>query len=112
VSGTYAHRIVTLDDQYLPASALGKSGRYPGDLQVPGGVAVANGTLWIADFDNHRVDVLAPDGTAKLVLEGNDHGALDFDRPVNIAVAKNGKTVFILDWAHSQVHRLELLKDR
>jgi DNA-binding beta-propeller fold protein YncE/copper chaperone CopZ len=111
VSDTYAHRVVTVDDHYLPASAFGKSGRYAGDLQIPGGVAVTDSSLWIADFDNHRVDVLAHDGTLKFVLERADRGALEFERPVDVAVSKDGKTVFVLDWALSQVHRLELQKN-
>jgi copper chaperone CopZ len=108
VSDSYAHRVVTLDDSYQPSAALGKSGRHPGDLQIPGGVASVGDDLWIADFDNHRVDVLKADGTLVKVLMRTEKGGLGFDRPVDIATSPGGRTVYVLDWAHSEVHRLNL----
>lgn len=108
VSDTYAHRIVVLGSDLQPATFVGKSGRAPGDLQVPGGVGLVGGDLWIADFDNHRVQALAPDGTVRLLLQKGADGALDFERPLDIAVSRDGRTVYVLEWAGSSIHRLQL----
>ena len=108
VSDSYAHRVVTLDESYQPSATIGKSGRHPGDLQIPGGVASVGDDLWIADFDNHRVTVLKSDGAFVKVLMRTEKGGLDFDRPVDMAASPDGRTVYVLDWAHSEIHRLSL----
>src|SRR5918996_3119858 len=47
-----------------PRRTIGEAGDGPGQFNAPGGAAVAeNGNLFVADFYNHRVQHLKPDGT-------------------------------------------------
>lgn len=47
-----------------PKRIIGSSGSGPGEFNSPGGVAVGgDGSLYVADFYNHRVQELTPGGT-------------------------------------------------
>lgn len=55
-------QVFTLDG--TPQRAIGTHGTGPGQFNAPGGVAVAaDGAIYVADFNNHRIQKLARDGT-------------------------------------------------
>jgi sugar lactone lactonase YvrE len=105
---------VSLIDPYaektivLPADAsVGASGPEEGQFSTPRGIAVApDGTLYVADTTNHRIQHLAADGTP-LQAWGSfaniDPGPAPggtFNEPWGVAVAGDG-TVYVADtWNH------------
>ena len=86
---------------------FGASGAEPGQFQRPRGIAVAaDGTLYVADTDNHRIQHLERDGTpinawgsfADLALGPAPGGT--FYEPWGIAVGPDG-SVYVADtWNH------------
>ena len=85
---------------------IGRAGRSPGELDAPGGVAVAaNGDLIVADFYNQRVQRLAPDGG--FVRQWGETrvggiGAGRFGYPTDVALAPDG-TLYVADGYNDRV---------
>jgi len=84
----------------------GRSGSGPGQLNAPGGIAVAaNGDLLVADFYNQRIQRLTADGhfirqwgtTKKVGI-----GAGQFNYPTDVALAKDG-TIYVGDGYNDRV---------
>jgi DNA-binding beta-propeller fold protein YncE len=102
VSDRTAHRIAYYD--YF--------GNYNGQfgaeiLSAPGGLAVdAEGNIWIADTELHRVVVFDPAG--RLLLSWGSEGELSgaFRRPADIAVGDG--LVYVLDEGNSRVQVFEI----
>jgi len=108
----------TIEDPYakgmtrLPAQAvLGASGSEPGMFNAPRNIAVArDGSLYVADTFNHRIQHLAADGTVLQVWgEYADQAQSEalggtFNEPWGIAVAPDG-SVYVADtWNHRVQH--------
>ncbi len=83
-----------------PRRVIGRSGSGPGELNAPGGVAVAsNGDLFVADFYNQRVQHLCVDGsfvrqwghTRKPGIRAGE-----FMYPTDVALAADG-TLYVAD---------------
>ncbi|MHB9004562.1 MAG: NHL repeat-containing protein [Coriobacteriia bacterium] len=63
VYATDSFQIVVFDTQGELLAQFGKPGTAPGDLSYPNGIDVAvNGTLYVADSDNNRIQSLTPTG--------------------------------------------------
>ncbi len=99
----YEGKDVTL----LPDRTLGGSGSDPGQFNAPRGLAVAaDGTLYVADSRNHRIqhlttegEVLASWGSFADATSGDAPGGT-FNEPWDLAVAADG-SVFVADtWNH------------
>jgi DNA-binding beta-propeller fold protein YncE len=77
-----------------PRRIIGGSGAGPGQFSAPGGVAVAaNGDLYIADFYNHRVQQLRPDGAFVRQWGATGENGLwagEFNYPTDVAVSADG----------------------
>ncbi len=103
----YAEKTVVL----AADAVLGESGSGEGQLTLPRGLAPApDGTLYVADTGNHRVQHLAADGT--VIATWGSFASLDqgeapggtFNEPWGIAVAPDG-TVYVADtWNHRIQH--------
>ena len=87
-----------------PIRVFGSSGDEEGQFQRPRGIAVdANGYVYVADSDAHRVTKFAPDGKVARII-GNPEGDADFEElrddelssPIGVAVATDG-TVVVAD---------------
>ena len=78
-----------------------------GLLDQPMDVAVdGRGVIYVADFDNHRIQRFGPDGRAMGVWGGEPGSAPGlFTSPMGVAVAPDG-TVFVADTGN---HRVKLL---
>jgi DNA-binding beta-propeller fold protein YncE len=88
---------------------LGSPGVEPGQFNTPHGLAVApDGTIYVADSNNHRIQRFAPDGSLLNVwgefADANVEGAAapggTFNEPWDVAVDKDG-FVYVADtWNH------------
>ncbi|HET7010709.1 MAG TPA: flippase activity-associated protein Agl23 [Anaerolineales bacterium] len=90
---------------------LGQSGDQPGQFKTPRDLAVApDGTLYIADTGNHRIQHLSPGGevlhtwgTFAALDQGEAPGGT-FNEPWGVAVAPDG-TVYVADTWNNRVQR-------
>jgi DNA-binding beta-propeller fold protein YncE len=83
----------------------GRSGSAPGEIDAPGGAAAVDGSLFVADFYNHRVDVLGEKsprtvGRGGRVLSGRLH------YPTDIAVGQDS-LVYVAD---AYNHRVQVFR--
>jgi len=103
----YAEKTVTLTAD----AVLGQSGTAEGQLTQPRGIArAADGSLFVADTGNHRIQHLAPDGSVIRTwgsfasLDQGDAPGGTFNEPWGVAVAPDG-TVYVADtWNHRIQH--------
>ena len=78
----------------------GRTGSAPGEMDAPGGAAWSGGTLYVADFYNHRVDVLGPDGSNVLGQPGRVRsGSIHY--PTDIAA--NDTLIYVADAYNNRV---------
>jgi predicted membrane-bound mannosyltransferase/DNA-binding beta-propeller fold protein YncE len=87
---------------------FGETGTAPGQFNAPRGVAIApDGSLFVADANNHRIQHLAADGTIintwgtfADLNSGNAPGGT-FNEPWGVAVSLDGQFVYVADtWNH------------
>ena len=99
----YAQGMVEL----APERIIGSMGARPGEFSGPRGVAIgADGLLYVADSDNHRVQVLEQDGTP--IREWGSFGDVSaggmpadaFNQPWGITVAEDGTVAVADTWNH------------
>jgi len=100
ITDTDNGRIVayTKDGTYKWAS--GTSGAGAGQLRNPQSVAVAaNGTIYVADSNNKRVQVLSSTGAFQRTIGG----AAQFSYPKGIAVDPKDQSIWVADSAKAQI---------
>ena len=106
-----AHRVLVLDPDGLVRLAFGATGRAsmgtdsPGNFYFPAGVSVnASGTIFVADSNNHRVQVFDAEGTVQrvLVVQGLPRG---------LAVDTKGR-LYVVDTLGHKVDVLDVEGDR
>ncbi len=70
----------------------GESGQEPGQLSGPTGIAVAaDGTVFVADTGNHRVQAFDPSGGFLRTFGSVGEGPGEFRRPMDIDVDSSGQ---------------------
>jgi predicted membrane-bound mannosyltransferase/streptogramin lyase len=90
---------------------ISKSGSGPGDLSAPRGIDIAfDGTIFVADSRNHRIQQFSPDGlllntwgSFSNVLEGDAPGGT-FNEPWDVAVAEDG-SFFVADTFNHRIQK-------
>ena len=60
------------------------------------------GDIYVADWGNHRFQVLSRDGEVKKVVGNKGAEAGEFDRPTGIAVDAHGD-IYVADWGNDRV---------
>jgi len=93
----------------LPAVNLrdAKRGSEPGQFLDPRGVAVApDGTVFVADTGNHRVQVFRPDGGLAALFGERGATPGTFDEPSSIALDGDGNLHIVDTWNH-RVQKLD-----
>ena len=83
-----------------------------GEFSHPDGIAVdGNGTVWVAEWANHRIQAMGRDGQWNVVAGkpgGGDgargHGAGEFSSPYGIAVDGND-AVWVSEWGNHRIQR-------
>lgn len=109
-SDPYAGGLTTLEAEAI----VGTQGSEPGQFQNPRGIALAaDGSIYIADTGNHRIQHLSPSGEV-LHVWGSFSGSeasLDgtappgtFNEPWDVAVAPDG-TVYVADTWNSRIQK-------
>lgn len=89
-----------------PRRTIGLSGNGPGELNAPGGVAVAaNGDLYVADFYNQRIQHLSPEG--RFIEQWGTTGEIGikagkFNYPTDVALASDG-TLYVADGYNDRI---------
>ena len=85
--------IVAFDLDGRELARIGSHGSGPGQLRITGYVEVAaDGTLWIADYGNGRLQHFAPDGTLLAVIGPFPAGSPGFmHEPNDVAVDAQGR---------------------
>lgn len=93
-----------------PADVFGTAGSGPGQFDAPGGVAVdAEGRLYAADFYNHRVHLLRPDGSSVRhwgVTDSSGAEAGRFTYPTDVALVPAGGFV-VADAYNHRIQRFD-----
>ena len=97
-----------------PDHFIGTTGSLPGELNAPRGIAIApDGTLFVADSRNHRIQHLSTEGRVlnvwgsyASILEGNAPGGT-FSEPWGVAVSPDGY-VFVADTFNHRIQKFTL----
>ena len=88
------HRVVFYDASANFLGSFGSEGDGEGQMSGPVGIGVAkNGTVYVADKNNKRLQVFKPDGTFQHSLPVVRAGIAA--EPVDVAVSAKGKTLFV-----------------
>ncbi len=93
--------------ELAPVQVIGSTGSEPGQFQAPRGLKVApDGSLYVADSRNHRIQHLSPDGTVLQVwgtFADQSTGVAPggtFYEPWDVAIGRDG-SVYVSDtWNH------------
>ncbi len=94
---------VTLVDNGAPLWTAGGTGSEPGRFQLIGGAALGpDGSFWIVDTGNRRVQVLSATGELAKVVGAPEAAAVPLRRPAAVAVAPDGRA-FVADAGRSGV---------
>ncbi len=79
------------------------AGPFRGWFRVATGVGVAaDGTIFVADFFNHRIQKFDPAGSFRVAFGQEGDGPGQFDRPTEVAVADDG-TLYVADFGNARV---------
>lgn len=90
--------------QFVHTQTIGTSGSAPGQFNAPHAViATEEGTVFVADTGNRRIQVF--DHTGRLVRELTGAGE-SFDMPVDLDMTPNGEVV-VLDSKQGFIHRFD-----
>lgn len=108
VADSCNHRILIFDlvpDSPKLTGAFGSSGRLPGQLQYPYGIAMdRDGTLLVAEYGNHRVQRFSQAGKSLDVWGEPGSGPGQFSSPWSLAIDSLGAT-HVLDTLNHRVQR-------
>ena len=93
--------------------ATGTNARFDG----PSSLAVSGTTLYVADYDNHRIRAIDLASTNKTVstIAGSTPGyangvgaAAQFNGPSGLAVSEDGKTLYVADYNNNRIRAIDL----
>jgi DNA-binding beta-propeller fold protein YncE len=102
VCDSFRIAVFDLEGNFLYSLGSGKIGPRPGDLNAPNGVVVAqDGTVYVSDSNNFRVQAFSPNGKVKWVL-GGPKSSLKIGVPRGITLDKKGN-VIVIDALRSKI---------
>ncbi len=83
----------------------GGPGSAPGQFQTPAGIAVGpTGRVYVADFDNNRMQAFTPNGVTIDVWGGLGGQPGQFARPVDVAVDREG-FIYVVDMYNHRIQK-------
>ncbi|HIF94871.1 MAG: NHL repeat-containing protein [Myxococcales bacterium] len=85
------------------------SGR--GSFRVATGVAVDSlNRIYVADFENHRIQVFSNDGRQLSIFGSQGDGPGEFERPTDLDIGPDGR-IFVVDFGNDRIQVFEPLPD-
>jgi DNA-binding beta-propeller fold protein YncE len=109
ICDTGNNRVVVLDELSRPIATYGQRGTGDDEFRAPRGIFVdeKNGYAYVADHDNDRISVWAPDVKTGRYLWDSNFGASGSDAaelngPYDVAVDGNG-TVYVADTGNNRI---------
>lgn len=96
VSGPFA------TDEYAHVGGWGGAGSAAGRFDAPRGIALGNGSVYVADTRNHRIQRFSTDGTYLGEWGSRGAGPGEFEFPGKLAVDKAGR-VLVVDTGNGRV---------
>ncbi len=88
---------------------VGIPGPWPGWFRVATGVAVGPADrVYVADFDNNRIQVFTANGTLLGVFGDAGDVPARLEHPTDVAVAEDG-TIYVVDFGH---HRITVFREQ
>jgi len=108
-SDPYEEKMVS----YIPDGFISMSGNAPGDLNSPRGIDIApDGTIYVADSLNHRIQQFSKDGmllnvwgTFTNILESDAPGGT-FNEPWDVAISPEGY-IFVADTFNHRIQKFD-----
>lgn len=105
------HRVQVYDVTRSPAELVaiwGEEGSEPGKLSYPYGISfAADGTLYVCEYGNQRVQQFTTDGKSLGVLGRPGHEVGEFYQPWGLTFDSRGR-LFVLDSNNHRVQRYDL----
>ena len=113
VADAYNNRIQVFTPDGDPVSRWGGflgsgiPGSSPGSFRVATGVATDSaGHIYVADFENHRVQIFDDEGELLSVFGSQGGGVGEFERPSDIYVGPDGR-IFVVDFGNDRIQVFE-----
>ena len=90
---------------------LGIPGARPGGFRVASGIATDDeGRLYVADFENHRIQVFDAERHLLAVFGERGAGRGAFERPTDLDIAPDGR-VYVVDFGNDRVQVFAPIED-
>jgi outer membrane protein assembly factor BamB len=102
VSDTHNHRIQKFDSDGAYLLDWGSIGVGDGQLNLPGGILVANEQVYVADYGNNRIQVFTTDGAFVAAWGSFGNGEGEFRGPAGLAVDSNGN-IYVSEWLGARI---------
>lgn len=106
ISDALNARIASVSDAGQPRRAIGRYGVAPGQVHRPGGVAVADDRIWVADSSLGVIQAFSPGGRLIDVLRDTEGRILHLDSPSGLAI--DGDRLFVVELRAGRVLELEI----
>ena len=83
----------------------------PGAFRVATGVATDSaGRIYVADFENHRIQVFDSDGSLLCLFGSQGDAPGEFERPTDLAIGPEGR-IFVVDFGNDRIQVFEALPE-
>jgi DNA-binding beta-propeller fold protein YncE len=111
VADTFNNRVSVwkkIRSRWVNLTTFGSQGSGPGQLSLPGDVAVsADGkTAWVADSDNDRISVWTESGgvwSNQTTFGSSGSGRGQLNQPESLDVSSDGRTVWVSDFHNNRI---------
>ena len=86
-------------------SGLGDAGGSKGWFNVATGIGIdRQGRVYVADFENHRIQIFKRDGNFITSFGKQGTGPGEFERTTDVAIDNQGD-VFVVDWGNNRIQK-------
>ncbi len=84
-------------------SEAGARSPQPGSLRVATGVAADElGRIYVADFENHRIQVFTAGGKLLALFGAQGSGPGEFERPTDLDIGPDGR-IYVVDFGNDRI---------
>jgi len=90
------------------ASGRGDKGDLNGWFNVATGIGIdTEGRVYVADFDNHRIQIFDRKGNFITSFGTRGSGSGEFERPTDVTVDKHGN-IIVVDWGNNRIQKFSI----